>query len=606
MHQGITNSLVLSVSSVCQPPWDTSSDMSSVRQATSPKIPLWLGLALSLSALAGPLPALAEPPRWIWNDPAAATKAARGRAYFRLTFDAPEVQSARIEIACDNVYALFVNNEKAGAGVDWQLLDAYDITPLIRKGRNSLAVLTGNGEPGPAGLVVRLTYRDAAGQTHEVNSGKAWRTSLNETPGWREPGFDDTSWAHAAELGALGIAPWGQLKVVEHGAVRQEFVRKPRPEGPLQLLDGDRVVFLGDTLIERASRDDVWEAMLTARSPDRHITFRNLGWSADTPGGDARAGFGTVEDGYQQLKAHVQECRPTVIFICYGSASSFDGEAGLPRFEAGLQRLIDDLLVTKAELVLVSPLRHEYLPKPLPDPVQHNRDLERYTGLIQQVATQRKLPFVDLFDGVIGTSMVQPGQSLTDNGLHLRARGYMKLAQVFQERLGWKTPRATAELAASGKVVRQTALRIENPRSVAAGGVEFDLRLDRLPIPGPEGESGFQLQVDGLTAGSWKLVADGTTWAVAPAEKWRTGVAVTQSVEAAQFESLRKAIVDKNQLYFHRWRPQNETYLFGFRKHEQGNNAREIPMFDPLVEEQEATIAKLRVPPSVHYRLVKE
>jgi hypothetical protein len=29
-------------------------------------------------------------------------------------------------------------------------------------------------------------------------------------------------------------------------------------------------------------------------------------------------------------------------------------------------------------------------------------------------------------------------------------------------------------------------------------------------------------------------------------------------------------------------------------------------MFDPLVEEQEALIAKLRVPQLVHYRLVKE
>jgi hypothetical protein len=258
MLQGITNSLVLSVSSFANHPPVTSFDMLSVRQATFPKLPLWLGLAISLSGLGGPLPAFAESPRWIWNDPAAATKAVRGRAYFRLTFDAPDVQSARIEIACDNVYALFVNNEKAGAGVDWQQLDAYDITPLLRKGRNSLAVLTGNGEPGPAGLVVRLTFRDTAGQAHEVNSGKAWRTSLNETPGWREPGFDDTAWAHAAELGALGIAPWGQLKVVEHGAVRQEFVRKPRPEGPLQLLDADRVVFLGDTLVERASRDDLW------------------------------------------------------------------------------------------------------------------------------------------------------------------------------------------------------------------------------------------------------------------------------------------------------------------------------------------------------------
>ena len=47
---------------------------------------------------------------------------------------------------------------------------------------------------------------------------------------------------------------------------------------------------------------------------------------------------------------------------------------------------------------------------------------------------------------------------------------------------------------------------------------------------------------------------------------------------------LKTKIVAKNQLFFHRYRPQNETYLFLFRKHEQGNNASEIPEFDPLIQ----------------------
>ena len=59
-------------------------------------------------------------------------------------------------------------------------------------------------------------------------------------------------------------------------------------------------------------------------------------------------------------------------------------------------------------------------------------------------------------------------------------------------------------------------------------------------------------------------------------------------------------------LYFYRWRPQNETYLFGFRKHEQGNNAREIPQFDPLVEAKEKEIARLRRPVKHTYELVRE
>lgn len=59
-------------------------------------------------------------------------------------------------------------------------------------------------------------------------------------------------------------------------------------------------------------------------------------------------------------------------------------------------------------------------------------------------------------------------------------------------------------------------------------------------------------------------------------------------------QKLRRLIGAKNELFFHRYRPQNETYLFLFRKHEQGNNAVEIPQFDPLVEDKEKEIAELR------------
>ncbi len=54
--------------------------------------------------------------------------------------------------------------------------------------------------------------------------------------------------------------------------------------------------------------------------------------------------------------------------------------------------------------------------------------------------------------------------------------------------------------------------------------------------------------------------------------------------------TLQSEIVEKNRLFFHRYRPQNETYLFLFRKHEQGRNAVEIPQFDPLVEAADEAI----------------
>lgn len=59
----------------------------------------------------------------------------------------------------------------------------------------------------------------------------------------------------------------------------------------------------------------------------------------------------------------------------------------------------------------------------------------------------------------------------------------------------------------------------------------------------------------------------------------------------AQMAALRTKINAKNAWFFHRYRPQNETYLFLFRKHEQGNNAVELEQIDPQISELENQIA---------------
>jgi hypothetical protein len=55
---------------------------------------------------------------------------------------------------------------------------------------------------------------------------------------------------------------------------------------------------------------------------------------------------------------------------------------------------------------------------------------------------------------------------------------------------------------------------------------------------------------------------------------------------------LASVILKKEELFFHRHRPQNETYLLLFRKHEQGNNAVELAQFDPLVDAADQQIWK--------------
>ncbi len=98
---------------------------------------------------------------------------------------------------------------------------------------------------------------------------------------------------------------------------------------------------MGDTLVERDQRYGYLETMLTLLNPEKDLTFRNLGWSGDTVAGLSRAGFDPPEAGYRQLIEQVLAAKPTVLIVGYGMADSFDGEAGRPRFVAGLNRFLD-------------------------------------------------------------------------------------------------------------------------------------------------------------------------------------------------------------------------------------------------------------------------
>ena len=58
-------------------------------------------------------------------------------------------------------------------------------------------------------------------------------------------------------------------------------VQAPSPTHPFR--PGDRVVFLGDTFAEREAHFGYIETVLQTRLPELKLTFRNLGYSADTP-----------------------------------------------------------------------------------------------------------------------------------------------------------------------------------------------------------------------------------------------------------------------------------------------------------------------------------
>jgi lysophospholipase L1-like esterase len=379
------------------------------------------------------------------------------------------------------------------------------------------------------------------------------------------------------------------------------------------LRDGDRVVLIGSTLIEREQETGYWETALTSRFPKSNVTFRNLGWSGDTVFCDARAMFESPAVGLQHLKEDLARLKPTVILVGYGMNESFEGEAGLPRFQKGLATLLDMLESTKARIVILSPPPQEDIGWRLPDPAKHNRDLEIYANGLRLEAKERGHLFVDLFGFIHGEAQMPFPRFFTHNGIHFTGLGYWRSTNMLEQALGAKERAWRIEID-KGAVRKAEGVELSK---VESGPLRFQVKDGMLPdalspqqppLKGSERDpkSKRLIRISGLWPGQYSLRIDGREIAVESAGAWAEGVRLTRGPEFDQVEKLRQAIIEKNRLFFHRWRPQNETYIYGFRKHEQGQNAREIPEFDPLIIQLEKKIAELRVPVPHQYELVSK
>lgn len=283
----------------------------------------------------------------------------------------------------------------------------------------------------------------------------------------------------------------------------------PDADTKLELRDGDRVVLLGGTFIERDGQFGFIETALTAAYPDRNITFRNLGWSGDTVWAESRGIFDPAAVGYQRMIELVLELKPTVILLAYGQNESFAGEAGLEAFLKQYEKLCGDLAPAQARFVFALPLSIRYAPVSAAQLARINENIQIYRSAIRSFGESRGT-VLDFDAGQSTVTTISPESrdafAKYYEGMHLNAEGYVLPAHAVCAQLG-------------------------------ISPLNFD---------------------------------------------------------DSQIAALQAKIVEKNTLFFHRWRPQNITYLFLFRKHEQGNNAVDIPAFDELTAAADKEIAVLR------------
>ncbi|MCB1227853.1 MAG: hypothetical protein KDK99_18695 [Verrucomicrobiales bacterium] len=217
---------------------------------------------------------------------------------------------------------------------------------------------------------------------------------------------------------------------------------------PLQLKKGDRIAFVGGTLLDRAQLFGDIETLIQLAHPDLQLVFRNFAWSADEVDLQPRP------DNFATVPQHLAREKIDVLFAAWGYNESFAGIEKIDDFKKRLASWISEMKTSAfngqsgPRIVLLSPIANENLPG-IPAADLNNDRLAAYTTAMAEVAAAEQVGFVNLFEPT-RAAMRDPAAPLTINGAHLNADGYLLTADaLFRETFGASPPPMNEELRAA-------------------------------------------------------------------------------------------------------------------------------------------------------------
>jgi putative membrane-bound dehydrogenase-like protein len=204
----------------------------------------------------------------------------------------------------------------------------------------------------------------------------------------------------------------------------------PLAHAQLELKPGDHICLVGNELGERMQHHNYWEASLHQAFPQHQLAVRNLCFPGDEPFERIRSqNFGNPDK-------HLTHSGATVILYFFGFNESFEGDDGLAKFEEQMIRLVQETGRktygggAPPRIVLISPIAFENTGDPnLPDGIEHNARLKKYTAVLESVALATGVSFADVFSPTLALFQERDAR-LTLNGAHLNDDGYKAFAPI--------------------------------------------------------------------------------------------------------------------------------------------------------------------------------
>jgi len=142
-------------------------------------------------------PATSEPVNWIWAN---LTKDNQ-TIYLRKSFQIDKIPAkAMLSATVDDAFTAYINGVEASKGSGWGTVVNSDVTRLLHKGRNVVAIRAIN-YVGSAGVISQIDADDAI----VAPSDLSWRVTMASDPGagWNAIDFDDSGWVAPVSLGGV-------------------------------------------------------------------------------------------------------------------------------------------------------------------------------------------------------------------------------------------------------------------------------------------------------------------------------------------------------------------------------------------------------------------
>jgi len=412
--------------------------------------------------------------------------------------------------------------------------------------------------------------------------------------------------------------------------------------GDFFLQDGDRVVFLGDSITEQRLYTTYIEAYALTRHPQWDLTFRNVGWGGDTSwlrqrahpnetelfAADPEKQQAMVNDAVQRgLERDVLPLRPTAVTIKFGMNDHSYQPFREDIFRAYVRSQDRLAQVLQEAGARVAFLTSQPIEERRPDPHQdvRNLSLRKFSDGLRAVASLRGARFVDQFDPYMQL-MLQARDSDPaafiggGDAVHPGPAGHTLMAWAILKGMGAEALVSRAEVNAEDVSVTLTeGCQIDNLRC-QDGTVSFDRHDQALPMPVDRRAeaalslapildelSRYALRITGLPPGQYQLSIDGELVAKVSHDTLANGWNLSN--EAGPITRQARHVLDlvfqKNDLFFRKWR---EVQLYRLPRwadnptSEQGRQ-QELADLDQRIADLENQINTARQPVSHRFEI---